>query len=354
MARSIRRLLRVGLAVAVGVCAVMAAAAYGMAVRSPNPVGFQVIRARDGENRPFAIAVWYPTTSSAWSLTPVGSMLTQVARDGKVAGTSLPLVLISHGNGGGPASHADLAMALASAGFVVAAPVHLGDNVADQSALASASFFQDRTDQLSHTIDHMVHEWEYRDRLDSSRVAAHGFSAGGATVLGAVGAQYGLERLGSVCGTDRGQAREFVCDVLRASGSPLLGDRATAGADHSCLIGVFAPPCCAPGLAFLLDSASTAGIHVPLQVWSGDADDRVPTATNAAHLRALLPKLVELHDVKGAGHMSFLAPCRLLRPAALCRDAQGVDREAVHARMNTAVIAFLQRQLPTSASHAER
>ncbi|MCK7495223.1 MAG: hypothetical protein MZW92_32090 [Comamonadaceae bacterium] len=58
----------------------------------------------------------------------------EVARNAPVAGGGLPLVVVSHGNGGGPQSHADLALALASAGYVVAAPMHTGDNFFDQSA----------------------------------------------------------------------------------------------------------------------------------------------------------------------------------------------------------------------------
>jgi hypothetical protein len=45
--------------------------------------------------------------------TLVGLQLMDVAADATVAGKGLPLVLISHGNDGGLASHADLAMALA-------------------------------------------------------------------------------------------------------------------------------------------------------------------------------------------------------------------------------------------------
>jgi predicted dienelactone hydrolase len=73
-----------------------------------------------------------------------------VARDAPIAGRDLPLVVISHGNGGGPQSHADLAMALANAGYVVAAIMHPGDNYADGSALGAVSFFSGRTRQL-HT-----------------------------------------------------------------------------------------------------------------------------------------------------------------------------------------------------------
>jgi predicted dienelactone hydrolase len=66
-------------------------------------------------------------------------ILMDVARGAPVSGDALPLVVISHGNGGGPASHADLALALANAGYVIVAPIHSGDNYADQSAVGSVT-----------------------------------------------------------------------------------------------------------------------------------------------------------------------------------------------------------------------
>ena len=50
-----------------------------------------------------------------------------VARDAAVAGEHLPLVAISHGTGGTPWTHRDLASALAGAGFGVLLVAHAGD-----------------------------------------------------------------------------------------------------------------------------------------------------------------------------------------------------------------------------------
>ncbi|MDQ6620689.1 MAG: hypothetical protein M3Z31_13515 [Pseudomonadota bacterium] len=72
-----------------------------------------------------------------------------VARDAPIAGRDLPLVVISHGNGGGLQSHADLAFALAGAGYVVAAPMHAGDNFADQTAGGAATLYSGRTRQFA-------------------------------------------------------------------------------------------------------------------------------------------------------------------------------------------------------------
>ena len=97
---------------------------YGLstALRTERPVGFQLIRATNVDGRPFAAGVWYPTQTQPWPTTLLSAVLMNVARDAPLSGSALPLVVISHGNGGGPASHADLALALANAGYIVAAP----------------------------------------------------------------------------------------------------------------------------------------------------------------------------------------------------------------------------------------
>jgi len=122
-----------------------------------------------------------------------------VAADGPILGRGLPLVVVSHGNGGGPASHADLALALADAGYVIAAPMHAGDNYADQGAIASESWLSNRNQQLRSAVDYMLTSWTGRDRIDPRRVGAFGFSAGVFTVLTAVGAQPDLSIIATHC-----------------------------------------------------------------------------------------------------------------------------------------------------------
>ena len=56
-----------------------------------------------------------------------------VAFNGPLKGRALPFVVISHGTGSSFLGHYDTAIALAGAGYVVAAVTHTGDNYTDQS-----------------------------------------------------------------------------------------------------------------------------------------------------------------------------------------------------------------------------
>jgi len=312
------------------------------ALRTERPVGFQIARAADTDGRPFAVGVWYPTAARPWPTTLMGPVLMNVARDAPVSGRDLPLVVISHGNGGGAPSHADLALALADAGYVVAAPVHAGDNFADQSALGSVSFWSGRTRQLRATIDYMLEYWQGHDRIDPERIGAFGFSAGGFTVLTAVGAQPDLRLVAKHCA----ESPEFVCDVLRHAKSALLNvETPTTGEAFVPDPRIKAAVVAAPGLGFTMGPNGFTAVRAPIQLWSGDQDDRVPYATNARRVREALGSGVEFHSVPGAGHTSFLVPCGVLAPPDLCSDPGQFDRKAFHSTMNASVVAFFEAKM---------
>lgn len=312
------------------------------AYRTERPVGFQVAQTQDARGRTFPIAIWYPTRDTPRPTTLLGLSLMSVARDGAIRGERLPLVIVSHGNGGGPGSHVDLALALADAGYVVAAPMHSGDNFEDSGGVGDAGFWSGRNRQVQATLDHMTTQWHGRDRLDVARIGAFGFSAGGFTVLTAIGARPDLGRVQSHCA----RTPEFACTVLKAAGSALPNGRVeTVDRDFVADPRIRAAVVAAPGLGFVFADGSLDAVRVPVQLWVGGRDAIVPEASNAAVIRAGLGDRVDARNEPGAGHYSFLAPCRLFGPPALCRDEGGFDRAAFHRAMNAAVLAFFDEKL---------
>ena len=312
------------------------------ALRTQHPVGFQIIQLTDGDGQPFAAGVWYPTRSRPWPTTLLGTVLMNVARNAQVSGSDLPLVLISHGNGGGVASHADLALALADAGYIVAAPMHAGDNYVNQSAVASASWLPGRTRALHATVDYLLTNWQGHEHIDPERIGAYGFSAGGFTILTAVGAQPDLSIVAKHCAN----SSEAVCELLRSVQSPLLSMDPPAKSE-----GFLPDPrikavvVAAPGLGFTMVPNGLNNVQVPVQLWGAENDVNVPYATNTKPVLEALGSRVEFHSVAGAGHFSFLTPCGLMAPPELCSEQGQFDRKAFHAQMNTSVIAFFEKNL---------
>lgn len=336
----LKRTLAVLLLLAAGIAGV----AVATALKTARPVGFQMVQIADGSGGSIPAALWYPTTGSPRPTTLIGMRLMDVAPDAPVAGAGLPLILISHGNGGGPASHADLAMALASSGYVVAAPMHAGDNYLDESGLATPDWLARRGRELRLTLDYLLGSWPGHARIDAARVGAFGFSAGGYTVLAAIGAQPDLHLIPGHCA----QQPEFVCAMLRQVKSPLLQAGATVPAsvpDPRIRAAVVA----APGLGFTMAGSALDGVKAPVQLWSAAADTTVPYDSNTGIVRDGLKNGVEFHLVPRAGHLAFLVPCGPIGPPALCQDAGGFDRAFFHGHMNHSVIDFFDRQLDVPA-----
>jgi len=89
--------------------------------------GFQEVQVPNPADQPITVGIWYPTVEPAREQR-FGIQTQVVAPSGApVAGEHLPLVVMSHGTGGFYGSHYDTALALARAGFVVAALTHPGE-----------------------------------------------------------------------------------------------------------------------------------------------------------------------------------------------------------------------------------
>jgi predicted dienelactone hydrolase len=315
----------------------MVAFLVATAARPARPVGVQQVLAADPEHAPVAVTIFYPTTQKprlVWS----GLSFAWLAPKGAVAGQELPLVVVSHGTTGASTSHLDTALALAEAGYVVAAPMHVGDNFQDPSAVGTDRWIVDRAREVARVNDFMLGAWADHGRIDPRRVGVFGHSAGGTTALIAVGGTPDLARVGPHCAAHP----EIVCKLMKPKGrTPAAQEWTHDGRIRAAVV-------VAPGFGFAFAPDGLAGVRAPVQLWAGEADTNVPLATNAGLVRSLLPRAPEFHLVPGAGHAAFLAPCgaaALLLPKMVCADPKGFDRTAFHRQFNKSVVAFFDRSL---------
>jgi predicted dienelactone hydrolase len=305
------------------------------AAPADRAVGFQHLRVEDSAGPPLEIGLWYPADAPERTVR-LGLDSQRVAPDAAVAGRRLPLVILSHGNGGWYGGHADTAIALARAGFVVAAPTHAGDNFADQSR---ATDMEGRVRQLVRALDWTLTRWEGRDRLDPRRVGAFGFSAGGFTVLTAAGGEPDLGRFAGHCA----RHPDFYDCALARTRPPARPPFVWA---HDRRIRAVAVA--APALGFSFEGGGLKGLRMPVQLWRAERDAVLPSPFYVEPVAAALPRKPELHVVEGAGHFDFLQPCAPGLAAAnpqICASAPGFDRVAFHERFNAAVVGFFRRAL---------
>jgi len=313
------------------------------AAKPSNPVGFQEVTIRDPLDKPLDAGIWYPTNSPSHR-TLLGLSAQWLATNGAVAGHGLPLIVISHGNGGLFTSHSDTALALASAGFVVAAVTHTGDNANDMSYVGKPRWLIDRPRHIHLLVDYMLHEWRAHTSLDASRVGMFGFSAGGTTALVTIGGVPDFGRLSAQCRAHP----EFACQLW-----PSLPAAVSAHAwvhDSRITAAVIA----APGFGFAFEPDGLTNVRARVQLWNGTADRNVPYDTNEAVIRKLLPSAPEYHAVKGGGHYAFLPPCPSWLIPMICRDPEGFDRGAFHRAFNPAVVTFFRSALDAAATKNRR
>jgi predicted dienelactone hydrolase len=338
---TIAKKLGIGLLVVLGMLFAAVAWAVISSARTPaRAVGAQQMLARDADHAQFPVLIFYPTTDKPrWKWLGTGAV--KIAPNGAVDGERLPLVVLSHGTGGTPLSHIDTVLALAEAGYVVAAPIHSGDNLQDQSNVGTATWLGDRARQLRRTAHFITGQWPGRTHVDPAALGIFGYSAGGTAALINIGGQLDPAQVRGHCAAHP----EFVCKILKpsAAAAPVARDPSDSRIKAAILV--------APGLGFGFSRSSLSSVSVPVQLWAGTADTNVPPATNAALIRSALKVRPEFHSVPNASHFSFLPPCgamKVLLPRMLCSDRRGFDRADFHRSFNREVVRYFDSTLRKS------
>jgi predicted dienelactone hydrolase len=175
--------LLVLLAIALGLAATGVARAARVGVRT---LTFTKSSVTTGAPRTLATEVWYPAAGRSGTVEELGR------RDAKVRRGHFPLIVFSHGTCGRPSEASYLTMALASRGFVVAAPSHPGNTADDFPGCLGGADFVDsaanRVPDVRFVIDTLLALNEDRTspfgrRLRPEALGVSGLSFGGFTSL---------------------------------------------------------------------------------------------------------------------------------------------------------------------------
>jgi len=301
--------------------------------------GFSLIEAPDPPGEALPVGVWYPADAPAANHR-LGLYNQVVAPDAAVDGRSHPLIVMSHGNGGSMDGHYDTALALAHAGFIVAAMTHSGDNYRDQSR---ATQLADRPRAVHAVIDTMLTTWPGHAAIDADRIGVFGYSAGGFTALVSVGGVPDLARVAPYCAAHEAT---YVCQLLKRHPVGAAGPVPMRAwiADRRIKAAVVA----APAIGFTFAPDGLRNVPVPVQLWRAEDDHVLPAPDYAEAVRDALPRPPEYHVVPGADHFDFLAPCtEALAGVAptICQERSGFDRAAFHQTFNQEVVRFFEQVL---------
>ena len=110
---------------------------------SASGVGFSRIVTNDPMGGEMHVSLWYPATQVSGTV-HVGSFTFRATRDAEPVKGRRGLVVISHGTAGSDLGHRNIAIALADAGFIVAAPLHPRDNYKDSSGVGHRTVMEGR------------------------------------------------------------------------------------------------------------------------------------------------------------------------------------------------------------------
>jgi predicted dienelactone hydrolase len=326
----------------IGLLSTLSVLLWAVMAQAAN-VGFEQVSVPNGTSKPLVVGVWYPT-EAAPQAGHLGPFMQDVAAGAPVAGHRLPLVVFSHGTGGWYGGHYDTALALARAGFVVAAVSHTGDTYDDHSQAAA---IWTRSAHIHRLIDFMLAEWPSHALLDPDRIGMFGFSAGGFTTLVVAG---GIPDLSLVAPHCQRVPSAFECGVIKLAGPGLQTSISTL--PNSVFVHdsrVKAIVVAAPALGFTFGKGGLANVTIPTQLWRAEEDHVLPGLDYAAAVDRDLPRPTDYHVVANMDHYDFLSPCsdqmRARAPAEICASRPGFDRTAFHAAFNRDVVAYFLAKL---------
>jgi len=228
----------------------------------------------------------------------------------------------------------------------------------------------ERATDLSEVIDGMLADKEFGPRIDTSRVAAAGFSIGGYAALAMAGAQTDISDATALCrvggakdteatGGDHGDRDTTVChvpemkalgqnfdEVLRTARKTSGESLARSGESYrdARVKAVFA---IAPAMGFTLTQESLHAMKLPVEVVVGSADRIAVARDNADYIHEYVRGSKET-VLPNVGHYPFLDTCTAegkTKMGVYCADDASVNRDAVHAQVAEEAVRFLDRAL---------
>lgn len=288
-----------------------------------SSVGYELVQIPDAaRTATIPTIIMYPT-SAVETDEKLGPFTIKVARNAPATPKVRSLVLISHGTGGSPATHRELARHLASQGFVVGVPEHPGNNRNDNSREGTVELLRDRPRDLKTVTDWIFSQGRFASLFERQVVSVVGHSLGAYTGLAFAGGvptslphQHG-DRIARVLSVD---------SDLRVKALVLL----------------------APATPWFRARGALQHVRVPILMIASYHDEMAPYFVMCPIVQEGVadPSTVDCRMVEDANHFSFLSPWpeTMRSPAILpSMDPPGFDRRAFLDKLYPEIASFLLR-----------
>jgi len=293
--------------------------------------------------------IWYPAEAGGRAVTIGGNGVfygTAAGHGAPHKPGQFPMIIISHGAGGNAGQFGWIASELARQGYVVVLPNHPGTTSRNASAEAAVRVWE-RPADISAVIDEITANPQLYPYIDTARIAALGFSAGGYTAMAVSGARVDVDALQSFCDlSDHGMSD---CDFLARSGVDLHALDLSPAAQNLRDPRIKAAVIIDPGIVETLTRESLSQIDIPMLIVNLGDEGTIPIGVSAGPAAEIIP--TALYEIIGdAIHFSFLAQCKpkgaqILtnegEPDLLCDDAGGRERGEIHVELERLIGDYL-------------
>ena len=284
------------------------------------------------------IQFWYPTEDSGLDVHEYDDLIAGSAQDGGSPNCQekRPVVLFSHGNGGMRYQSYFLMEFLASHGFVVVAPDHVGNTAFDMDDSPHSELVFRRPEDIIDAYEFLLAEGRYSDCVDEEQgYAVIGHSFGGYTSIALAGAELNTEETASFC-TQYPDA--WLCDDI-AQFAQENGDGVYERSDARIWASVPMTPA-----GYEAVFSGLPSIDIPMLFWGGGKDELTAMEWSVRPLYDGVTSKKMLAELPQAGHYTFTNACDILPAYDDCGDGFLPPQDA-HVIVNEMTVAFLAKQL---------
>ena len=195
-----------------------------------------------------------------------------------------PLAIITHGFGSSRSDFQYLAEHLASHGYIVLVPEHIGSNTEYQEAFLRGELsvdvspieFYSRPRDITYLLNELENDPELKDLINWEQVGILGHSFGGNTALAIAGAPLNQERINQVCEQNQPSLNISMLLQCRANGLP-TGNFNLKDSRVKAVVGAN------PVTSNVLGPEGMSKIDIPTMMLAGSKDTTTPFIPEQAH-----------------------------------------------------------------------
>ena len=305
----------------------------------------------ESRNRPVVTELWYPTSDTLRADDKKFSpfLRNYTVRNAKFPQTKLPLIMLSHGTGGGRLTMEWLAQGLAKSGFIVAAVDHWGNTFDNKIAIEFVKPWERPLD-ISFALTSLLRDHTMKDLIDQKRIGSIGFSFGGYTVIALAGGEVDLSMLRNyykTIGKKEFEIPEYPNLIGYLDDSIVIKTAKKLPRLKDARIKAFFAISPALGGGFA-DEYQVKNITALLYITGLQSDSVAPVKSNAQHFHRMIHHSNYYEFPGDVGHYLILSEAiKEVKESdpIYFQDQPSVDRHQVHEKVKELAIRFFSDKL---------